>query len=59
MTRNEEYRQLLEQLDKTPPALEYTLQRAQTRERHAGANGGCWAFRRGVWRFALQHLSCW
>lgn len=33
MTRNEEYRQLLEQLDKTPPALEYTLQRAQTREK--------------------------
>ena len=50
MTRNEEYRQLLEQLDKTPPALEYTLQRAQTREK---------ACRRGVWRFALQHLFCW
>lgn len=33
MTRNEEYRQLLEQLDKTPASLEYTLQRAQAREK--------------------------
>lgn len=33
MTRNEEYRRLLEQLDKTPASLEYTLQRAQAREK--------------------------
>ena len=33
MTRNEEYQQLLKQLDKTPAALEYTLQRAQAREK--------------------------
>lgn len=33
MTRNEEYQQLLEQLNETPPSLEYTVQRAQTREK--------------------------
>lgn len=33
MTRNEEYRQLLEQLDKTPLVLEYTLERVQAREK--------------------------
>lgn len=33
MTRNEEYQQLLKQLDMTPPSLEYTVQRAQARDK--------------------------
>ena len=34
MNRMEEYRRLLTELEATPPALEYTLQRAKARRRH-------------------------
>ena len=51
MNRNTEYDALLAELEPTPPALEYTVQRALT--------SGSWGYLWAVWPSALRPLCCW